>query len=253
MVLKPSTNDASNLPTPCILGMIQSNYIPWRGYFDFINSSDVFVVYDDVQYTAKDWRNRNIIKTANGPAWLTVPVVHSLSAPKLIQDSLISYDQNWMRKHIGTVTAAYLRAPYFKKYSQEYFDILNSKHETISQLNVALIRWVMGVLEIKTPILFSKDFNPKGERTDRILDIIAKLGATDYLLGRSAQSYIEVDKFEASGIGLDYKTYSYVEYPQLHGIFQPQVSIIDLIFNCGPDSGGYIQNLVPNERVCTSR
>lgn len=235
--------------TSCVLGMIQSNYIPWRGYFDFINSSDVFVIYDDVQYTAKDWRNRNIIKTANGPLWLTVPVLHSLKSPELIQDTLISYDQNWMRKHIGTVKSAYLRAPFFKEFSPDYFDILNSKHETISSLNVALIRWVMNLLDIKTPILFSRDLNPVGFRTDRILDIIAKIGATSYLVGSSAQSYIEVDKFKAAGIGLEFKTYSYLEYPQLHGPFDPNVSIIDLIFNCGPESSKYLENLVPNENA----
>jgi hypothetical protein len=242
-------NLVTSQSTPRVLGMIQSNYIPWRGYFDFINSSDLFIIYDDVQYTAKDWRNRNIIKTANGPAWLTVPVKHSLKDPRLIQDSLISYEDNWMRKHIGTVTSAYLRAPFFKKYSQDYFDILNSKHETISKLNVELILWVMNLLNIKTPILFSRDFNPAGVRTDRILNIIAKVQATSYLVGRSAQSYLETDKFKAAGIGLEFKTYSYREYPQLHGPFEPHVSIIDLIFNCGPDSPDYLKNLVPNDRI----
>lgn len=245
-----SSNDVDAQKAFRVLGMIQSNYIPWRGYFDFIKSSDIFIIYDDVQYTRKDWRNRNIIKTANGPAWLTVPVIHSLSAPALVQDSLISYKENWIKKHIGTITLAYQKAPYFKRYSQDFFDILNSRHETISKLNVAIIQWAMNDLEIKTPIKFSKDFDPAGTRTDRILDIISKVEATSYLVGPSARSYIEVDKFKAAGIGLEFKGYSYPDYPQLHGPFDPKVSIIDLIFNCGPDSKNYIDSLVPNERAC---
>jgi hypothetical protein len=245
----PTLGAMNEKAPPRVLGMIQSNYIPWRGYFDFIKSSDVFVIYDDVQYTAKDWRNRNIVKTATGPTWVTVPVAHSLSSPKTILESCILYDRDWARKHVGTVTSAYARAPFFKRYAQGYFDLLHSKFETISQLNVALIRWAMDILEIKTPILFSTDFNPTGVRTDRILDIVAKIGAKQYLVGPSAQSYIEVDKFKAAGIDLEFKTYSYPEYPQLHGKFDPRISIIDLIFNCGPTSANYIKSMMPNERA----
>jgi len=249
MNTKPSLIIEPTKASSCVLGMIQSNYIPWRGYFDFINSSDIFVIYDDVQYTSKDWRNRNVIKTVSGTPWLTVPVSHSLKSPQLIQDTFILYHQNWVRKHLGTVKTAYLKAPYYKKFASDYFDILTSKHDTISSLNFALIRWVLDLLDIKTPIIFSKDLNPVGFRTDRIIDIATKVGATSYLVGKSAQSYIEVDKFKAAGIGLEYKTYSYLEYPQLHGPFEPNLSILDLVFNCGTESRKYLENLIPNKEA----
>lgn len=232
-----------------LVGMIQSNYIPWRGYFDFIDEVDVFIIYDDVQYTRKDWRNRNTINTANGPAWLTVPVTSSLTAPELIQDSLIVYSENWMRKHIGTVTSSYQKAPFFKPHAQGYFDILSAKHRTISELNVAIIRWAMEILGIKTPIGFSRDFDPQGDKTDRILDILNKMEATAYLVGPSAKNYIEVQKFKDAGIELEFKAYAYPEYPQIHGQFVGQVSVLDLIFNCGPDSRRYLKSTIANERA----
>ena len=234
-------------PKKNVVGMIQSNYIPWRGYFDFIDEVDTFVIYDDVQYTRKDWRSRNLIKTSTGPAWLTVPVLFTMKHPTLIQDTPISYAQDWIRKHIGTITSAYRNAPYFSEHSPDLFNIIRMKHNTISTLNVELILWAMKILGINTPILFSKDFHPVGVKTDRIIHILKQLSATGYLVGPSAKHYIDINRFKSEHINLEFKSNIYPEYPQLYGTFISNVSVIDLIFNCGEGGKTYIKSMIPNE------
>ncbi len=237
------------MPTQLSVGMIQSSYLPWRGYFDFINSVDLFIIYDDVQYTRRDWRNRNQIKTATGKTWLTVPVNFSRNAPTLIQDTEICYQNNWPREHIGRITSSYRRAPHFEQYCDGLFKILNQRHRTISELNYATISWTMSVLEIKTPVRWSMEFKPEGIKTDRIIDILKKIKATDYVVGPAARDYIETDKFRTSNIGLEFKSYDYPEYPQGQGPFDPCLSIIDLIFNCGPHSKKYLKSQTINEKT----
>lgn len=227
----------------------QSNYIPWRGYFDLMDDVDLFIFYDDIQYTKHDWRNRNKIKTANGLIWLTIPVLFSLNSNTLIQDAEIDYKRKWEKKHIDSIRYSYRKAPYFGVYSEELFDFLNKKCKTISELNVSLIKWVMQKLYIKTESRMSKEFNPEGSKTDRLIDILKKVGATSYLSGPSAKSYIEVDKFKNTGIGLEYKVYNYSEYPQLYGKFEPSVTVLDLLFNCGDESRKYLKSLKTNDQV----
>src|SRR6188474_3070154 len=130
------------------VGMIQSNYVPWRGYFDFIDDVDLFIFYDDVRYTHRNWRNRNRIKTVSGPLWLTVPVVHGNDT--LIQDARIDYSRDWIEKHVRTLSIAYAKAPHFRECAEECFAILRERYPTISALNVALCRWVMGKLRVAT-------------------------------------------------------------------------------------------------------
>ena len=229
------------------VGMIQSNYIPWRGYFDFIDEVDVFVFYDDVQYTHKDWRNRNRIKTATGLLWLSVPVVHH--ADTLIQNARISYQSRWVEKHIRSLSIEYRRAPFFDLYAHEFFGILNSRPQTISALNVAICKWVMSILDIRTQTRMSCDFGIQGNKFDRPLEILKFLGATSYLSGSTAKAYTDTRKFHEAGIGLEFKSYVYKEYPQLHGRFEPNVTILDLLFNCGKSSRDYLKSLAANEKV----
>lgn len=231
------------------IGMIQSNYIPWRGYFDFIDDVDLFVFYDDVQYTRKDWRNRNRIKTSSGLLWLSVPVQFTMNDMVLVQDAKIDYSQQWIRKHVNSIRLAYSKAPFFDKYFQEFVDIISEKHETISKLNISLIKWCIKHLNIQSEIKMSLEFNSEGFRTDRIIDIMKKVNATSFLVGLAAKSYIEEDKFKKAGINLEYKVYDYLDYPQLHGKFESNVSILDLLFNCGEGSRKYLKSLKPNVQV----
>lgn len=232
------------------VAIVQSNYIPWRGYFDLIDEVDLFVFYDDVKYTAKNWRNRNRIKTANGPMWLSVPVRHGHST--LIQEAEIDHQQEWVNKHVRSLTLAYQKAPFFKAYAAEFFDLLSQRFLTISALNVAACRWVIDRLGIRTRTCMSAELGiagPNRGRRDRPLAVLRHLGAATYLSGPTARAYTDVAGFAAAGIGLEFKSYEYPEYPQLHGAFEPHVTVLDLLFNCGDRSRDYLKSLKPNERV----
>ena len=228
------------------VGITQSNYIPWRGYYDFINDVDLFISYDDVQYTQRDWRNRNRIKTPNGLQWLIVPVRHYKRTQRIC-DTLIDYSQPWQRKHINTIKTNYHKAPFYHLYADEFFTIIEQRHETISELNIALSRWIMEKLSITTPLKISSEFNPVGSKTDRLIDILQKANATTYLSGPKAKDYLEPEKFVSAGIQLEYKSYKYKDYPQLWGPFEPAVSVLDLLFNCGENSREYLKSLSENE------
>lgn len=225
------------------VGMIQSNYLPWRGYFDFVDDVDLFIFYDDVQYTHRDWRNRNKIKTNNGTNWITVPVIHNSNT--LINNAMIDYSQNWVDKHIKTISFAYSKAEYFSYYSDQLFELLSNKYKTISELNITLIKWIMSVLNIKTELRMSDEFGIDGDKYNRPLKILKKIGATKYLSGPAAKDYTDEEEFKRNGIILEYKSYDYPEYPQLWGGFEKNVSVIDLIFNCGPYSKNYLKSLSP--------
>lgn len=231
------------------VGIIQSNYIPWRGYFDLIDDVDLFIFYDDVQYTKNDWRNRNRIKTANGLIWLTIPVLFKLSEKTSIQDAKIDYKKHWLRKHEDSILFSYAKAPFFKDYAEDLFSILNKKYVTISELNITLIKWIMQKININTEIKMSSEFRSTGIKTARLINILKQAGATSYLSGPSAKAYLDAKMFRTAGIDLEYKGYEYIEYPQLYGKFEPQVSIIDLLFNCGENSIEYLKSLSPNEKV----
>ena len=220
------------------VGLIQSNFIPWRGYFDFIDDVDLFIYHDDLQYTKGDWRNRNKIKTEKGTTWLTVPVLHKTSK-QLICDTSIDYSQDWIKMAINKICNYYKNARYFKIYADDFFTILNKRYQTISELNININYWVMDILGIETKIRMSHEFNPVGAKTDRIIDVLLKVGASQYLSGPSAKGYLEESKFVRHKIVLMYKDYEYREYSQLFGQFEPCVSILDMIFNIGVEQIGY--------------
>jgi hypothetical protein len=228
-----------------IVGIIQPNYLPWRGYFDIIDDVDIFIFYDDIQYTKNDWRNRNKIKTSNGTGWITVPVNHK-HLSQLICNTSIDYSQNWINKHTNLFNQWYKKAQYFDMYIDEILKILMMKHPTISELNITLSRWIIKQLNIKTKLYLSSEFNVHGSKTDRLIRLLKKVNATSYLSGPAAKQYIDENLFRDADIGLLYKLYEYTNYPQLHGTFEPNVSTIDLLFNCGPESRNYLKSRQSN-------
>jgi len=224
--------------------ILQPSYIPWRGYFDQIRQADIFVFYDDVQYDKHGWRNRNRIKTPHGTKWLTIPV-HStgvISGRTPINQVRIIRDKHWQTVHWATLSQSYNKAPYFDHYASflaEFYqrDPLLLADFTI-ELTIALAR-TLGIN--RTKFVRSSDLpDITGTRTDRLLTILQQLGATHYLSGPSARSYLEEEKLSASGIELEYIDYSYPEYRQLYPPYDPQVSILDLLFMTGPDAPHYI-------------
>ena len=227
------------------IGIIQSNYIPWRGYFDFIDDVDLFIFHDDLQYTKNDWRNRNRIKTDRGAVWLTVPVRYR-STVQPICETTIDASQRWGHKHINQLRQWYGAAPYFSSYSEELFEILLRPHRTISDLNIVLSRWIMDKLHIRTPTRVSSELQPRGNKTERLIDLLAKVGGTCYVSGPSGRAYLDEGLFKEAGLRLEYKSYGYAPYPQLWGDFIGDVTVLDLLFNTGSDARRYLKSLTPN-------
>lgn len=225
------------------VAIIQSNYIPWKGYFDIIRDVDVFVFLDDVQMTKRDWRTRNKIKTPNGTEWLTVPVTGGRH--QLICETQI-VQGNWHKQHLKSLHTNYSRAPFFKGYKFLLDWLYGETHKNLSKFNRQTSSLICDILGIQTQLLCSMDLCSAGSATngakdDRLINICRELGATVYLSGPSARDYIVEEKFQEAGIELVYKEYSgYPEYPQLFPPFEHAVSILDLLFNCGPEAPYYI-------------
>ena len=220
--------------------ILQSNYIPWKGYFDLIHDADVFIFYDDLQFTKNDWRNRNKIKTAEGSKWLSIPV--GSSANRLICEVALE-DTRWQRSHWDSLRQQYEKRPYFKLYRHFFEDVYLARQWTnLSALNQHLIESIShDILNITTEFRDSRQFKLDGKRLDRLLDLVAQSKATRYITGPAAQGYIEPERFSALGVELDWKDYSnYPEYLQAHPPFEHGVSILDLLFNVGPAAPWHI-------------
>jgi hypothetical protein len=213
------------------IAILQSNYIPWRGYFDLINKVDVFVVYDEVQYTKNDWRNRNIIKTPNGPMWLTIPV-RQLNLEQKINETRVSL-KNWNIKHWNSIKANYTKAPYFKRYEEQFKELyLGMDTEMLSEINLKFIRAINDILGIQTEIIDSISLNLNGNKNERLVDAVTKLNGTHYLSGPAAKDYLDTNLFEKNNIQVEWMDYSgYSDYKQLYNPFLKHVSVIDYIFN----------------------
>lgn len=230
------------------VGVIQSSFIPWRGYFDIISSVDLFVFHDDIQYTKNDWRNRNRIKTAVGTKWLTVPVCYKFSG-QLICDTEINNDTDWRRDHFNQWQANYSKAPFFNDALGLLGQLGRNEDLTISQLNIRLIRAICAYLGIETPMMASSELNLSGSKTARLIELLRKTGGTSYLSGPNGDNYLDKEMFCKEGLRLYYKTYDYEPYPQLWGPFDGAVTVLDLIANCGPNSKDLIRSLTPDRVV----
>ncbi len=235
--------------SPSVLNMgksvaiVQSNYIPWKGYFDLINSADEFVLFDDMQFTRRDWRNRNKIKTAHGLKWLTIPVAVKGRYYQRICDTLVS-DSDWGVAHWTTIRHAYGRSPFFKDYETLFEQLYLETTETcLSAINHRFITAICDLLGIKTKLSWSSDYQLVEGKTRRLVEICRQAGADEYLSGPAAGDYLEPEQFEAIDISLRYMDYSgYPEYPQLYGDFDHGVTILDLLFNVGPEAPKYMKS-----------
>jgi WbqC-like protein family len=222
------------------VAIIQSSYLPWKGYFDVIDRVDEFILLDDVQYTAQNWRNRNRIKTAAGLLWLTIPIARG-GLEMRIDEARVS-DQRWRKKHWRTLTQHYARAPYFD-HERDRFEALylGSVEVRLSAINERFIAALCDVLGITTPIRRSADYGVTGRASQRVVDLCRAAGATRYLSGPAAKAYLDESLFRSNGIDVAWMDYSgYREYPQLHPPFEHAVSVVDLIFNTGPAARDYL-------------
>jgi hypothetical protein len=227
------------------VAILQSNYLPWKGYFQIIDESDVFVFYDDVQYTKNDWRNRNIVKTANGPAWITVPVLRAGRAGQRILDAQINPDVPWARSHRRTIEQTYARAPHLDDALGILDEIYARPWDRLSDLNQYSLRRICEAIGIQTEFLTSTDFPQNDDPTGRLVEICRRLGATEYLTGPTAADYLDVRLFDALGIDCRFMKYDHPEYPQVHPPFDHRVSIVDVVAHCGLACRPWIGHSLP--------
>jgi hypothetical protein len=223
--------------------VLQPSYIPWRGYFHQIQKADVFVFYDDVQYDRDGWRNRNRIKTPNGPVWLTIPVLRKGSVTEGIEirDIRIAWDRPWNRKHWTAIETSYRRAPYFETYRGLLEPFYLSHPDRLADFTIALTVAIAGAMGLHgRRFVRSSELGASGQKTDRLVEILGRVGADHYVSGPSARGYLEEEKLARAGVMLEYMTYDYPEYDQLHPPYEAQVSILDLLFTKGPDAGRFI-------------
>ncbi len=234
----------TTLPTKKV-AILQSNYIPWKGYFDLINLVDEFILFDDMQYTRRDWRNRNLIKTRDGLKWLTIPVVVKGNFFQKIKDTRVS-DSAWARRHWDSIVHNYSKAKHFAPYRELFENLyLGSQESFLSQINYAFLTTICKILGINTRISWSDEYTSVEGKTERLVSICKQALATTYISGPAARDYIDETLFNDESISLEYMDYSsYPEYRQLFPPFEHGVSIIDLIFNEGPDAPQYMKSFV---------
>ena len=223
--------------------IVQSNYIPWKGYFDLINNVDTFILFDHVQYTRRDWRNRNRIKTPKGPIWLSIPVNVKGKYHQKIMEVTVS-DTGWNRKHWRSIELNYSKAPYFSEYKNLFQELyLGTDERNLSLINERFIHRICRILGITTKITRSTDYRFRPGRNETLINLCHEAKADTYLSGPSAKSYLDEDLLHQAGIAVKYMDYSdYPVYSQLYPPFDHHVSIIDLIFNTGPNATKYMKS-----------
>ncbi len=226
------------------VAILQSNYIPWKGYFDIINMVDEFILYDDMQYTRRDWRNRNKIVAGGKLQWLSIPVDKKGKYYQKINETKV-LDCKWAQSHWKAIQTNYARAAYFKDYKEKIRKIYSvcQEEEYLSKVNYSFIREICEILGIRTKITWSSDYALSAGKTERLIHLVKSAGGDCYLSGPAAKGYIEVEKFMQSGIRLEWMDYSgYPEYTQLSESFEHGVSILDLIFNEGPNARDFMKS-----------
>lgn len=224
------------------VAILQSNYIPWKGYFDMIGLVDEFILYDDMQYTRRDWRNRNKIKTPNGLAWLTIPVEVKGKYFQKINETIIS-DPQWAKDHWATIKQFYSKTKFFKDYKDVFENFyLNNEEKYLSIVNYRLIMLINETLGIKTKISWSSDYELAEGKTERLLSLVLQAGGTEYISGPAAKDYVVDSIFTDAGVDLSWMDYSgYPEYTQLNPPFEHGVTVLDLIFNEGPEAPNFLK------------
>lgn len=240
--MRPAKGRGTLIQVRCAI--VQPSYIPWRGYFDIIRRSDVFVFYDDVQYDRRGWRNRNRIKTPEGSRWITIPV-HARGAQTSalpIHDVIMARDA-WPRQHRDALHRAYRKAPFFDRYAGWLERVYAAPPERLADFTIATTMDLATILGITdTRFVRSSQLEVSGRKTERLIAVLKKVGASHYLSGPTARAYLDTQQIESEGITVEWMEYDYPPYQQLHGEFDPFVSVLDLLFMTGDRAAAYIWN-----------
>lgn len=224
------------------LVILQSNYIPWKGYFDLMHEADEFVLFDDRQFTRRDWRNRNQVKSEGGAQWMTIPVISKNKYFQRIDETEVA-DRAWASKHWRTLVHLYGDSPHFSSYADRIEALYRAaaEEQMLSRVNRLFLEGIGDALGLKTPLRWSSEFGDSEGKTARLVSLCLATGSDRYLSGPAARSYIDAEEFGRAGITLDFKSYDgYPEYPQRHPPFTHGVTVLDLLFNVGPNAPWYI-------------
>jgi hypothetical protein len=240
--------------------VLQPMYLPWMGYFGMIDQADVFVFYDDVQFSRDSWQQRNQIKVpeASGQTkWLKVPIVENFGQD--IESVQIKKDQKWQQEHISTIRSAYgtKKIPYgtesaafFDNYIDLFENTYNKKWESLRDLNVQLIQSISKILGMDdVRFRFSSDFDIESSGTDKLIETLQQINADEYISGPGAEDYLDVNQFVENGISLYWHEFSHPKYNQLYGEFVSHLSVIDSLFNVGEETASLIRTAEENALV----
>ena len=227
-----------------IVAVHQPQFLPWLGYFDKIHRADIFCYLDNVQFKKNDWQNRNRIKNAQGWQWLTVPV--HFRFPQKIKEVAIDNAVAWTTKHLRALTTNYSQAPYFKRYAPIFEQTYSQEWELISDLNIYLIQQLRNALDLdRRPTFKASEFDLREDPTDRLIDICKALYADTYLSGQDGINYMDLERFRQNGIRVVFQKFNHPVYTQIFNDFQSHMSVVDLLFNCGPNSLAKIMEANP--------
>ncbi|MDD5509200.1 MAG: WbqC family protein [Dehalococcoidales bacterium] len=219
--------------------VLQPTYLPWMGYFGMVDAADIFVFYNDVQFSPQSWQQRNRIKTSQGWIWLSVPVVRQFGSK--INGTRINNSTDWNKKHWESIKQSYTKAPFFEQWAPIFKEVYDNEWEYLADLNVTLIQKIAKALGLETKFAVSSDLEIGGVKTERLVNTLQKIGADEYVSGPGAKDYIDVDSLREKGIKLYWYEYQHPVYPQIRGEFVPYLSVIDLLFNTGAEAVRYIR------------
>jgi WbqC-like protein len=225
----------------------QPQYLPWLGYMDKLDSADVFVFLDTVQFKKHEWQNRNRIRTKDGWQWLTVPIIDRF--PESINQVEINPRTDWRHKHCQALRLHYGGGPHWKPFGPELLALLEKPWTRLAELNVAVVDLICRHLDIKTTCLLASSLAAREERTDRLIDICRAAGGTEYLAGMDGPKLIDVGRFAQAGIAVQVQTYRHPEYRQRYTPFVSHLSVVDLLLNCGPESLAILRSARAWERI----
>jgi WbqC-like protein family len=222
--------------------IVQPSYIPWRGYFDIIKRVETFVFYDDVQYDARGWRNRNLVKTPQGPRWLTIPVhSHDAQARHIPINAIETAGGDWAQLHLRTLRHLYSRAPHFAMMLPWLEQTYAAPPPLLADFTIATTQDLAGMLGITgTRFVRSSALAVTGAKTERLINVLRAVGATHYLSGPAARAYLDEQMFRDHGIELEWMHYDYRPYPQLYPPYDPHTTILDLLFMTGKEAPDYL-------------
>lgn len=228
-----------------IVSIMQPAYLPWLGYFDRIARSDMSIVLDNVMLERSSktrFTNRNKVRTANGWSWLTVPVKTAGLGQPLICDVEIDTEQRWQEKHLRSIAQSYAKAPNFSAYQEWLTGFFGKRHEMLAPMLRESTEYLLRALGIDTPLQYSSEMQVEGSKGELILNLCRAVGAEMYISGPFGRDYLDADSFHGAGISLEFHDYEHPEYLQFHGEFEPFMSVVDLLFNCGRESLAVLQS-----------